>query len=185
VLADARRDQVVQRPLAGHECSVVALPVETNGHQTVLASPFWMTKKARRVLWYRGYRGKNRRRPLEPHGTLHGEPGQAGQARAGLTPISCHAVLERPACVPFIKERRMECVTHKPQQEIGANGAPFVDGEAIQKVTTSKGCDLLIFLVVCGRKAPKSICQQASPRFPRLLSGQALRLRAIRPFVMR
>jgi hypothetical protein len=28
----------------------------------------------------------------------------------GLTPISCHAVLERSACAPFIKERRMECV---------------------------------------------------------------------------
>jgi hypothetical protein len=28
----------------------------------------------------------------------------------GLTPISCHAVLERPACAPFIKERRMECI---------------------------------------------------------------------------
>jgi hypothetical protein len=25
------------------------------------------------------------------------------------------------------------------------------------------GCDFLISLVVCGRKAPKSICQQASP----------------------
>src|SRR5277367_3639738 len=28
----------------------------------------------------------------------------------GLTPISCHAVLERSACAPFIKERRMECI---------------------------------------------------------------------------
>jgi len=28
----------------------------------------------------------------------------------GLTPISCHAVLEMSACAPFIKERRMECV---------------------------------------------------------------------------
>jgi hypothetical protein len=27
----------------------------------------------------------------------------------GLTPISCHAVLERSACAPFIKERRMGC----------------------------------------------------------------------------
>ena len=28
--------------------------------------------------------------------------------KRGLTPISCHAVLERSACAPFIKERRME-----------------------------------------------------------------------------
>ena len=28
----------------------------------------------------------------------------------GLTPISCHAVPERSACAPFIKERRMECI---------------------------------------------------------------------------
>jgi hypothetical protein len=30
--------------------------------------------------------------------------------RQGLTPISCHALLERSACAPFIKERRMECI---------------------------------------------------------------------------
>jgi hypothetical protein len=30
--------------------------------------------------------------------------------KQGLTPISCHAVLERSACAPFIKERRMECI---------------------------------------------------------------------------
>jgi hypothetical protein len=41
--------------------------------------------------------------PLKPHGT-------PGQAKPGLTPISCHAVLERSACAPFIKERRMECI---------------------------------------------------------------------------
>ena len=40
---------------------------------------------------------------LKPHGT-------PGQAPEGLTPISCHAVLERSACAPFIKERRMECI---------------------------------------------------------------------------
>jgi hypothetical protein len=28
--------------------------------------------------------------------------------KSGLTPISCHAALERSACAPFIKERRME-----------------------------------------------------------------------------
>ena len=30
--------------------------------------------------------------------------------RQGLTPTSCHAVLERSACAPFIKERRRECI---------------------------------------------------------------------------
>ena len=29
----------------------------------------------------------------------------------GLTPISCHAALERSACAPFIKERRVECIS--------------------------------------------------------------------------
>jgi hypothetical protein len=37
----------------------------------------------------------------------------------------------------------------------------------------------LIWPVICGWKTRKSICQQASPGFPRLCSGQALRLRAI------
>jgi hypothetical protein len=32
------------------------------------------------------------------------------KAKYGLTPISCHAVLEKPACAPFIKERRMDCI---------------------------------------------------------------------------
>jgi hypothetical protein len=37
----------------------------------------------------------------------------------------------------------------------------------------------LIWPVVCGWKARKGICQQTSPGFPRLCSGQALRLRAM------
>jgi hypothetical protein len=44
-------------------------------------------------------------------------------------------------------------------------------------------CELLSSGVVCGRKAPKSICQQASPGFLRLRSRQALRLRTIKPSV--
>jgi len=53
----------------------------------------------------------------------HGTPWQAGSQKRrvescgvplkpknGLTPISCHAVLERSGCAPFIKERRMECI---------------------------------------------------------------------------
>jgi hypothetical protein len=47
----------------------------------------------------------------------------------------------------------------------------------------SESVTFLSSVVVCGRKAPKSICQQASPGFPRLRSGQALRLRAIKPSV--
>ena len=31
-----------------------------------------------------------------------------GRQKQGLTPISCHAVPERSAYAPFIKERRME-----------------------------------------------------------------------------
>src|SRR5271156_5525476 len=30
--------------------------------------------------------------------------------KPGLTPISCHAVLEKSAYAPFIKERRMKCI---------------------------------------------------------------------------
>jgi hypothetical protein len=41
--------------------------------------------------------------PLKPHGT-------PGQAKDSLTPISCHAVLERSTCAPFIKERRKGCI---------------------------------------------------------------------------
>jgi hypothetical protein len=40
-----------------------------------------------------------------------------------LTPISCHAVLERSACAPFIKERRMECINatnlHRKSGQMG------------------------------------------------------------------
>jgi hypothetical protein len=32
------------------------------------------------------------------------------QAKIRLDQISCHALLERSACAPFIKERRMECI---------------------------------------------------------------------------
>src|ERR1700733_15334580 len=31
--------------------------------------------------------------------------------KPGLTPISCNDVLERSACAPFIKERRMESIS--------------------------------------------------------------------------
>jgi hypothetical protein len=47
--------------------------------------------------------------------------------RQGLTPISCHAVLERSAYAPFIKEKVHGVYQrHKPPQEIGAHGAPMV-----------------------------------------------------------
>jgi hypothetical protein len=41
----------------------------------------------------------------------------------GLTPISCHAELERSACAPFIKEGRMECINatslHRKSGQMG------------------------------------------------------------------
>src|SRR5579863_5817099 len=43
----------------------------------------------------------------------------------------------------------------------------------------SESATFSISLVVCGRKARKSICQRTSPGFLRLRSGQALQLRAI------
>src|SRR6202044_66942 len=48
----------------------------------------------------------------------------------GLTPISCHAALERSACAPFIKGKAHGVYQrHKPPQEIGAMGHPmFVAG---------------------------------------------------------
>jgi hypothetical protein len=50
----------------------------------------------------------------------------------GLTPISCHAVLERYACAPFIKERRMECINATNlRRKSGQMGHPaFVAGIA-------------------------------------------------------
>jgi hypothetical protein len=45
------------------------------------------------------------------------------QAKSGLTPISCHAELERSACAPFIKERRMESINatslHRKSGQMG------------------------------------------------------------------
>jgi hypothetical protein len=52
--------------------------------------------------------------------------------KPGLTPISRHAVLERSACAPFIKERRMECLDATSlRRKSGQMGHPaFVAGEA-------------------------------------------------------
>ena len=57
----------------------------------------------------------------------------------------------------------------------------FQEGSAELQIPRlrSESVAFSISLVVCGRKAPKSIRQQASPGFLRLRSGQALRLRAI------
>src|SRR6202161_2616187 len=45
--------------------------------------------------------------------------------KPGLTPISCHAALERSACAPFIKERRMECINAKSlRRKSGQMGHP-------------------------------------------------------------
>ncbi len=50
--------------------------------------------------------------------------------RRGLTPISCHAVSERSACAPFIKERRMKCINATGfRRKSGQMGTPtFVTG---------------------------------------------------------
>jgi hypothetical protein len=66
----------------GYSAGVSCTLSRTAGPSTSLG----MTRKARGVLWY------------------------PTQAKPGLTPISCHAVLERSACAPFIKERRMQCI---------------------------------------------------------------------------
>jgi hypothetical protein len=43
--------------------------------------------------------------------------------KGGLTPISCHAVLDRSACAPIIKERRMRCINatslHRKSGQMG------------------------------------------------------------------
>src|SRR6202167_3607728 len=45
--------------------------------------------------------------------------------KRGLTPISCHAVLERSACAPFIKERRMKCINATSlRRKLGQWGTP-------------------------------------------------------------
>ena len=50
--------------------------------------------------------------------------------RQGLPPISCHAVLERSAYAPFIKERCMGCINAtSPRRKSGHMGHPwFVAG---------------------------------------------------------
>ena len=53
--------------------------------------------------------------------------------KPGLTPISCHAVLERSACAPFSKERRMRCINatglHRKSGQWGTQPSlPVKDG---------------------------------------------------------
>jgi hypothetical protein len=58
----------------------------------------------------------------------------------GLTPISCHAVLEKSACAPFIKERRMECINATSlRRKSGQMGHPaFVAADPISKTNPVK-----------------------------------------------
>jgi hypothetical protein len=60
--------------------------------------------------------------------------------KPGLTPISCHAVLERSACAPFIKERRMGCINatslHRKSGQWGTQ--PSLTVKQSKKVTTSR-----------------------------------------------
>src|SRR5580658_8475848 len=57
--------------------------------------------------------------------------------KEGLTPISCHAALKRPACAPFIKERRIECINptnlHRKSGQWGTQH--FVTNRVIQDLS--------------------------------------------------
>src|SRR6202453_2789755 len=63
----------------------------------------------------------------------------------GLNPISCHAVLERSTCAPFIKERRMECINatslHRKSGQMGhpALIAAWDSGMGCRYPTQAKG----------------------------------------------
>src|SRR5580704_2067834 len=90
--------------------------------------------------------------------------------------LDAYWILSGPKYLPsgfsFLKNRRAKASL------ITATGR-------VVAVSSSEFVTFLTSVVVCGRKAPKSICQEALPGFLRLRSGQALRLRAIKPFDMR
>jgi hypothetical protein len=64
----------------------------------------------------------------------------------------------------------------------GLKPAPFKE-RAICDALRSEFVTFLSSVVVRSRKAPKSISQEGLPGFPRLHSGQALRLRAKSPLL--
>jgi hypothetical protein len=66
-----------------------------------------------------------RNRHRMPDRKWHIESHYPTQAREGLPLISCHAVPERSACAPFIKERRIKCVNVTgPRSKSGQMGHP-------------------------------------------------------------
>ena len=61
----------------------------------------------------------------------------------GLTPISCHAVLERSACAPFIKERRMKCINATNlRRKSGQVGHPASFSQLAQRELTAPTSNL-------------------------------------------
>ena len=81
------------------------------------------------------------------------QPGRAGYTKAaGRAPEVRHHTLRL-----FIKRA---CNFFDPFVFFAPDQMLF---NPLQKGVILRGCDFLISLVVCGRKAPKSICQQASP----------------------
>ena len=83
----------------------------------------------------RDVRTKRTKRTKSPrHPFSHQEVKQSSAAyptqaqKQGLSPISCHAVLETSACAPFIKERRMEFVSATSlRRKSGQMGHPTFD----------------------------------------------------------
>ena len=53
---------------------------------------------------------------------------ESGCPGAPHSPISCQAVLEKDACAPFIKERRMECVNATSLRRKSGRGGPYASG---------------------------------------------------------
>ena len=76
-------------------------------------SPLRFAPVGMTILWGRWVEKENRRSLGFARDDNKGAVERCGsplKPTPGLTPISCHAVLERSACAPFIKERRMECI---------------------------------------------------------------------------
>src|SRR5271154_761812 len=55
----------------------------------------------------------------------------------GLTPVSCHAVPERSACAPFIKERRME----------------YINATSLRRKSGKWGTQRWFSLICCGERS--------------------------------
>src|ERR1700691_6377418 len=83
-----------------------------------------------------------------------GHPLSHSSQKEGLTPISCHAVLERPACAPFIKERRMDSINATSlRRKSGQWGTqPLVAGEGSSPLLVSQRLHGIDPHGACGRR---------------------------------